>query len=274
MQNIKKRFTMKIKHFITIILCSFLLQGFSQTVSFTAESERAVTVGDRFRLTFTVNAEGSGFRASPMPDFNLLSGPSTSQSTSMSIINGKMSQSMTMSYTFVLEAVREGKFTVNPAQITVGGKVYKSNSLTIQVVKGNAPPPQAQGQGQSQQRGGNTVDNTIGNDNLFVRVDLSTKSVYEGEPIVVTIKIYVKPKSGLRLSRFGEFKFPSFTGFFSQVIEEPKQISLDREVINGQIYDAGLFKKVLLYPQMNGKLTIDPFMVETFYGKQIGRAHV
>jgi len=257
---------MNIKHFITIVLCSFLLQGFSQAVSFTAESERAVTVGDKFRLTFTVNAEGSGFRASPMPDFNLLSGPSTSQSTSMSIINGKMSQSMTVSYTFILEAVKEGKFNVNPAQITVAGKVYKSNPIVIQVVKGNAPPPTAQGQ-----KGGNTTDNSIGNDNLFVRVDLSTKSVYEGEPIVATIKIYVKPKSGLRLSHFGEFKFPSFTGFFSQVIEEPKQISLDREVLNGQIYDAGLFKKVLLYPQMSGKLTIDPFMVETFYGKPVGR---
>jgi len=258
---------MKIKHFITIVLCSLLLQGFSQNVSFTAESESAVSVGDRFRLTFTVNAEGSGFRAAPLPDFNVLSGPSTSQSTSMSIINGKMSQSVSISYTYVLEAVREGKFTVNPAQITVNGKVYKSNSISIQVVKGNAPSPQAQGQ----QKSGNAVDNSIGNDNIFVRVDLSTKYVYEGEPIVATLKIYVKPKSGLRLSRFGEFKFPSFTGFFSQVIEEAKQISLNREVLNGQIYDAGLFKKVLLYPQMSGKLTIDPFMVETFYGKPVGR---
>ena len=266
MQNHKKRFTMNIKYLITIVLYGLLLQGFSQSVSFTAESERAVSVGDRFRLTFTVNAEGSGFRAAPLPDFNVLSGPNTSQSTSMSIINGKMSQSMAISYTYILEAVREGKFTVNPAQITVGGKVYKSNALTIQVVKGNAPPPTAQGQ-----KNGNTTDNTVGNENLFVRVELSTKSVYEGEPIVATIKIFVKPKSGLRLSRFGEFKFPSFTGFFSQVIEEPKQISLEREALNGQIYDVGLFKKVLLYPQMSGKLTIDPFMVETFYGKPVGR---
>jgi len=258
---------MKIKHFITIILCSIMLQGFSQNVSFTASAERVLSVGERFTLTFTVNAEGSGFRASPMPDFNILSGPSTSQSTSMSIMNGKMSQSMSLQFTYVMEAVREGTFTIKPAQITVNGKVYKSNQVMIQVVKGsggNSAP-------QQQQKMQSTNDNSIGNDNIFVRVDLSTKSVYQGEPIVATIKIYVKPKSGLRLSRFGEFKFPSFTGFFSQVIEEPTQISLNREAINGQVYDAGLFKKVLLYPQMSGKLTIDPFMVETFYGKPVGR---
>lgn len=181
---------MSIKHIITIILSSFILHGFSQNVKFTASAEKVVTVGERFSLTFTVNAEGSNFRAAPMPDFNLLSGPSTSQSTSMSMINGKVTQSMSMSYTFIIEAVREGTFTVKPAQIIVNNQVYKSNTISIQVVKGNTPAPQ-------QQKTQTTTDNSIGNENLFVRVDLSTKSVYVGEPIVASIKIYIKPKSGL-----------------------------------------------------------------------------
>lgn len=255
---------MKIKHFITIILCSLMLQGFSQNVSFIASAERVLSVGERFTLTFTVNAEGSGFRASPMPDFNVLSGPNASQSTSMSIVNGKMSQSMSLQYTYVMEAVREGTFTIKPAQITVNGKVYKSNQVMIKVIKGNNPPP-------SQSKQGSKATSDVSSESLFVRIELSSKSVFVGEPIRATVKCYLKPTSGVQLSGINYTKFPSFTGFFSQIIEEAKQLTLQREAINGQIYESCFLRSVLLYPQISGKLIIDPIELEVMYNKPVGR---
>jgi len=255
---------MKLKHFITIVLCSLMLQGFSQNVSFTASAERVLSVGERFSLTFTVNAEGSGFRAAPMPDFNILSGPNASQSTSMSIVNGKMSQSMSLQYTFILEPVREGTFTIKPAQITVNGKTYSSNQVMIKVIKGNNPPP-------TQQKQGAKVTGDVSSENLFVRIELNSKSVFVGEPIRATVKCYLKPSSGMQLSGINYTKFPSFTGFFSQIIDEAKQLTLQREAVNGQIYESCFLRSVLLYPQISGKLIIDPIELEVMYNKPVGR---
>jgi len=233
-------------------------------VSFTASAERVLSVGERFSLTFTVNAEGSGFRAAPMPDFNILSGPNASQSTSMSIVNGKMSQSMSLQYTFILEPVREGTFTIKPAQITVNGKTYSSNQVMIKVIKGNNPPP-------TQQKPGTKVTGDVSSENLFVRIELNSKSVFVGEPIRATVKCYLKPSSGMQLSGINYTKFPSFTGFFSQIIDEAKQLTLQREAVNGQIYESCFLRSVLLYPQISGKLIIDPIELEVMYNKPVGR---
>src|SRR5437868_3547037 len=103
-------------------------------------SNSTVAVGDQFQVTFTLNGNGSNFHAPTFAEFNTLGGPS--QSTNMSFVNGNVSQSI--SYTYVLQAVKEGTFTIGPASIESGGKKLQSNALTITVVKGSAPPPSSQ----------------------------------------------------------------------------------------------------------------------------------
>jgi len=261
------------KRLVYFILFFGLSQlGYSQNVKFTADTKRVVSVGERFNLVFSVNAEGDNFNCPPITDFNVLMGPSTSSSSSVEFVNGKVNQSVSMEFTYVLEAAKEGKFSIKAAQIRVNGKVYKSNSVDIEVVKGSAPPPaqkqqQAQGQGQMNQ----STMSDVSDENLFVRVTFDKTSVYEGEPIVASIKLYVKSGSGIQISNFKNYKFPSFQGFYSQAIEEPRQITMVREAVNGKVYDAGLFKKVLLYPQHGGKITIDPFSLELIYLKQVAR---
>lgn len=232
-------------------------------VQFTASAKKVVAVGERFRLTFSVNAQGNGFQAPNLVDFQILAGPSPSTSSSIQIINGQMSQSVNMSFSYVLAASKEGKFTIKPAQITVDGKTYKSNQLDIEVVKGS---PQQQQQAMDddempQQQAGAAVSDA----DMFVRTVVNKTSVYQGEPIVVQLKVYTK----LPLRGFKDYKFPSFSGFYSQVIEEPQNIELERENVNGQIYETGLFKKVLLYPQKSGKITIEPFQLNCIGLKRV-----
>lgn len=253
-----------------MLVCGFVISQ-AQSVSFTASAKKVVSVGERFRLIYSLNAEGENFVPPYLNDFSVLSGPSTSSSSSVQIMNGQITQSVSLSYTYVLEAAKEGKFTIKPAQVNVDGKTYKSNSIEIEVVKGSAPQQQGGGQQQSQQQAQRSNTGDVSDDDLFVRVALNKTNVYEGEPIVATLKVYVRSESGTQLSNFKDYKFPSFQGFYSQVIEEPKQISLDREALNGKVYDAGLFKKVLLYPQKSGKITIDPFELECIYLKRVAR---
>ena len=138
---------MKISKFIAILgLLLILKGGYGQDIVFTASAREAVSVGEQFRLIFSLNAQGAGFRAPALKDFSILSGPQQSQSTSMQMSNGQITKSVEFTYTYILQASREGTFTIPSASITVDGKSYQSNPVTVKVVTGNAPPPQQGGQ--------------------------------------------------------------------------------------------------------------------------------
>ena len=48
--------------------------------------------------------------------------------------------------------------------------------------------------------------------------------------------------------------------FYTQDIDIPQQINLPaREVYNDKIYQSGILKKTILFPQQNGTITIKPF---------------
>ena len=132
---------MRLKH-LNLLVCILLfsLQGISQQVNFTMEAPKVVELGEQFRLAFTLNAKGQNLKLPELSDFEVLMGPSTSQSSSFQIINGVSSQSVSFSYLFILKAKKDGRFTINPASINVNGTTVSSNSLTIEVVKGSAKP--------------------------------------------------------------------------------------------------------------------------------------
>ncbi|MGE5393226.1 MAG: BatD family protein [Candidatus Saccharibacteria bacterium] len=231
----------------------------ADNIKFTMEGPEAVSVGEQFRLSFTLNENGSDLQLPDLSNFDVLMGPSTSQSSSIQIINGRTSQSTSFSYMFVLRAKKEGKFTIRPASIKVNGKTYESNTLEIQVVKGQ---PQQQQQSASQQSGGSNDDTPVGNiskDNLFVRLSLDKNNVSKGEQLRATIKLYISPN--IPLNGFDDVKLPSYEGFWTKEIDVPQQVNFTREVYNGKIYQVGVLKKTILFPQQTGNIKIDPFEI-------------
>ncbi|HAZ00725.1 MAG TPA: hypothetical protein DCY97_00900 [Marinilabiliales bacterium] len=247
MKNIYKIGTIAILTFISLVKVQ------AQNVEFVASAPKVVQVGEQFRLTYSLNAKGSDFQEPAFENFKVLTGPNISTSSSVQIVNGKMSQSVSYTYTFILMAVSEGNFTIPPANVTVNRKSVQSNQFTIEVVKGGQTSQTTSGGSSS-----NAVNKpTSGNSKVFVTIEVDKKSLYQGESLVAEIKLYTQQS----LSGFEDIKFPPFTGFWSQDIESPQQIELHRENLNGQIYDVGLFKKVLLFPQRSGEITIDPFEI-------------
>lgn len=232
----------------------------ADSVQFTMEGPEVVATGEQFRLGFTLNDKGTDLQLPDLSNFDVLMGPSTSQSSSIQIINGKTTQTSSFSYIFVLRAKKEGKFTIRPASIKVGGKTYESNSLDIQVVKGQPQQTQAQSGGQQNQPqqeeipGGN-----ISKDNLFVRVAVDKSNVSKGEQILATVKLYIS--QNVPLNGFDDVKLPSYEGFWTKDIDVPTQVNFTREVFNGKIYQVGVLKKTILFPQQTGTIRIDPFEI-------------
>ncbi|MBX2840844.1 MAG: BatD family protein [Flammeovirgaceae bacterium] len=235
------------KFLIQIIFIVFITNTVvGQDVSFTATAPTAVANGDRFRLVYEVNAEGENFKHGDLKAFSVLSGPNLSTSSSVQIINGKMTQSVSYSYVFILQATKEGKYTLPAATIEVKGKKYASNSPTIEVAKAR--------QGQQNQSSANSQNGQISDSDLFVRVIVSDKEVFQGEHVQATIKIYTR----VNLAGFENTKFPAYNGFWSEDLDLPNQISIQREVYNGEVYNVGVLKSSILFPQRSGDLVIDP----------------
>lgn len=212
-------------------------------VSFKASAPQAVVMGEQFRLTFTVNAEGKDLRVQELPDFEVLMGPSQSTAYSSSWVNGQSSSETTVSYTYVLMATKEGTFTIPPATIKVKGANYTSNGLVVKVL-----PADKAGKQEAETT---TASGTVSNDRLFVKMDVSKRSVYEQEGFLVTFKIYALEDFSIT-----GLKYPEFEGFLVQEIELPQEKQLTLENYNGRNYRMAVMRQVILYPQRSGNLTI------------------
>ncbi|MBE9483427.1 MAG: BatD family protein, partial [Bacteroidetes bacterium] len=86
-----------------LVMMILIIPGVSaDEIKLTASARNIVSVGDRFQLTYTVNARGGQFSGPRIKDFRVLSGPNISTNQSYQVINGKMSQSITVSYVYYL----------------------------------------------------------------------------------------------------------------------------------------------------------------------------
>ena len=244
-----------------LLLTGCLFSGFAQ-VTFRATAPNAVVLGEQFRLTYTVNDEGKDIRIAELPDFDILYGPSTSRSSSFSIVNGQTTSSISNSFTYTLMAKKEGSFEIPPATIKVGNSEYKSNSLTINIL----PQDKASGnnsgtstQSQSGQSGSPSAGSgSITPDEVFVRMHVSKNSIYENEGFLVTFKIY----SLYDLVNFENVKFPEFEGFVAQEIDLPANRQVNLENYNGRNYRTYVLKQTVLYPQRSGNISIPSGKVE------------
>ncbi len=247
---------------IAYILLLFVAMAHTSIAQkFTASASKTkVAVGETFQVTFSLNANGANFKMPALNEFDVYSGPN--QSTSMSFVNGAMSQSITLSY--ILAAKKEGKFTIAPASVTVNGANIQSNAIAIEVVKGSAQANPNQNQGNPQQNTSAPSNDDV-SDNLFIKTTVNKTKAYQGEQITVSHKVYTR----YQLRGFQDIKFPDYTGFWSQdVPSNSQQIQLTNENINGVVYSVAELKKSYLFPQRTGKLTIEPMKAEVVVRKQ------
>jgi hypothetical protein len=225
-----------------------------QDVFIKAESPSVVNAGDQFTVMWTVNSGGGEFSAPAFNGFYKLMGPQTSYSSSTQIINGKMSNQTSYSYVYYLQAVKEGRFVIAPANFTLKNKTYSSDSLHIEVVGSTS---QKQGAPQGIINSENDQEVQPAGKDLFINLSVNRREIFLGEPVVATVKIY----SRVNIAGINEIKYPAFNSFLKSDIETPPLTSLRQENVNGTIYGSGIIQQFLLYPQVTGEISIDPVQI-------------
>jgi len=241
---------------VIAFLIGLILPALGQDdVQFEAKTKTPVRVGERFRMTFSVNAEGANFMPPDFKNFRVLSGPNRSSRSSIQIINGKVTRSVNYEYYYTLEATKEGVFEIKPATIEVEGKTYKSNSAKIRVVSG-----QQQAQGTARQSSPNRPANKssqggLDSDMAFLSAQVDNKTPYQGEEVIVTYKLYYR----VDIADYGIAQSPSYPGCWSQdLTNDNRQSGRYTETVNGKrYYVADIFKEAI-FPQRSGKIESQP----------------
>lgn len=232
-----------------ILVCMLLTQGtvFAQKF-FASVSHSKISVDDRFELSFTFSGENlSNLENLTPPDlskFLIISGPN--QSSSIQFVNGASSASKT--FTYYLKAKSLGTITIGSASIEYRGKVYKSEPVSVEIVKGATSRDKQKNEEPS-------VDSEIA-ENLFVKAFADKRKVYQGEQVTITYKLYTRLNIASQMS---VSKLPQYKGFWAEELETAKNIIFSTETVDGKQFRVGVLKKAALFPNQSGELSVTPF---------------
>jgi len=275
-QTYNMKFINRISQFalFTVLLLLTGITGLEAQVSFKASAPSSVVQGEQFRLSYTLDKEGSELQLnSDLENFEVLFGPSVSKSYSRQTINGKTTSESSFTYTYILVAPKTGNFNIGPATVKVGGNKYKSNSLTVEVL----PPDKSS---QSQSNSGSSSDGStiapsksnssggkVSANDVFIRAIISKNDVYEQEGFTVTFRLYTT----LNVVNFGKIEFPEFEGFMVEEVPLPSNQQLKMERYNGRNYYTADLRKTLLFPQRSGKINIPSGKLEMVFSVPSGK---
>ena len=234
----------------------FIITNGVAQVRVTLQAPSQAEEGQRIRVSYVVNTQDvDDIQVGDFPGFELLYGPSTSSSSSFSIVNGKTTHTSQMTFTYTLLAQKAGNYKLPAAVVKSGGQTYRSNQASIQILQGDGSGAsggsgQSNGSAATRQRLQNAGERITSND-LYITVTASKKRLYEQEAVVLTYKLYtlvsIDQCSG---------KMPDLDGFHTQEIALPQQKTLKYERVNGRNYGTVVWSQYVLFPQKTGKLVV------------------
>ncbi len=232
-----------------------------------------VGVGQQFQYKVITNAKAT-ILETDFGKFELLAGPTTSTSTSISLMNGKTEQKTEYSYIYVLSINREGTFTIPGISLSVDGKVIHTEAVVVKVVKSLKSTPKDEEIEDSQsffnfqwpdldsffdrapknnQEDKVEYKDDITKDDMFVKAFVSQNEAYKGEPVVVTYKFYIK--KNIRNFEIARANYANTDVAWLDPLELNYRDE-STETIKGESYNVYTIKQTAVYPKKIGKITI------------------
>ncbi len=166
-----------------------------------------IALNEQAVLSLTISGSGGDLPQPQLPgtaDFQIYN---AGRSQNYTWVNGKASASVT--YNFVLTPLKEGHFTIPPIRVEAQGQTAETAPLTLDVVKGEASAVQGSAKPEGAQHPTQAVQ---GAPAVFISGSVDKTSVYVGEPVIFTFRLYNRVPL---LSRPG-YQPPEMTGFWTE----------------------------------------------------------
>ena len=220
--------------------------------------KQPVVIGNAFQVQYIITDPGSLTNISPpsYQDFQVVSGPNCFKGNAK--INGKMQTIENIAYTVV--PLKTGILKIDGISVAFKNGAEKSNDAVVTVV----PPQKASFNTSSSYTDANLyapsskadLDKLIA-ENLFVRTEVDRRNCLLGEPIVATFKLYSRLQSTSEV-----INAPSLYGFSVMDMINIYEAHQSVETIDGKVFNTSVLRKLQLYPEQAGKLTIDPMQLQ------------
>ncbi len=199
---------------------------------------------------FVLNIEISGTRQLDedpvLPDLSAFAAYlGSGTSTSMQMVNGRTSMSLTIQYRF--QATAEGIFEIGPVTVRAGGQDLRTEPLTIRV---SVAPGSRSGR-----RG---AGDTVAPEDLFVTATASKQRVYVNEPVIIDYRIFTR----VDIEGYNVTRQPGTAGFWVEELTDP-QGRVEQVTRDGLDYTSSVIRRVALFPTSSGIKTLEPLTVET-----------
>jgi hypothetical protein len=199
------------------------------------------------RIVLAVEISGDNFRSIELPKLPILSGlqymsvsPNTSQS--FSIINGVTSRKY--SYSYYLQTLDVGDFTVPAIVVVIDGKEFSTNPVNIKVLDRNSAASRE------------TADSMR---DIFLRIEVSDRNPYVNQQILANVVLYFKQTTEVLSYQPN----PSWKaeGFWKEDLDDGREATTESVVIDGVRYRKATLMQYALFPSKSGRLTISPYQV-------------
>jgi hypothetical protein len=242
-KNIQYRKPILISALALLFLSTITIEAFAKDLSVQAVVEQdQVCVGEAF--TFQIKVDGNDSPAEPdltgisNSDFDVRPlGGQTTNSESVTIINGHMNREVHRGYVFSYQLTpkHEGSLLIPAIAVSVDGQIIKTQPIHI------------------------TVGRPTENRNFKLRLSLSRDKCYVGEPVVLTVTWYISMNI-----RQANFTLPILSNKAFTVIDpedaadsQKKNIQIPlgggtvraetgQEMLNGKTYTTIHFQKILI----------------------------
>ncbi|EPB65477.1 hypothetical protein ANCCEY_15459, partial [Ancylostoma ceylanicum] len=145
---------------------------------------------------------------------------------------------------------KAGKYKFGPFYVKAGNKTYKSNSVTINVITNPT------------QNSTDDITNKQLRQPAFGIIESSSVKIYEGEPLVLSGRVYSKERTFGRPILRRSFEVDGVNDFYPLQQSE----SWETVTIKRKNFESFAFERKVMFPVGSGTLSIQPFEIYLPYG--------
>ncbi len=238
-----------IKKIITVIVvCFFTAIVYASKIEmYSSVNKTAVALNETLQLTISIKGDSKSlpyFSVPTLKDFNTYG---SSQSKSMSIVNGQITN--TVSYIYTLSPKKEGEYEIPSFKLDYNGETYETEPIKITVSKAQTVSSvSVQNTQIPQQKQSSQVYNFDTSKAVFVEAKVDKKTAYINEKTIYTFYFY----TSVNVLSNPSYQAPSFIGFFTGNTTQNNY----RSQINGRDYIVTEVSTEI-YPQQEGNIKID-----------------
>ena len=231
----------------TSLIVLFLILGttaltFAQApadVNVTASLNRdTIGLDEQAVLTVEVSGTEQNLPNPQMPTLSMFEVYSQGRTSSVSIVNGQVSSTVT--YRYLMLPTKSGTFPVDNIAVVHKNRRYKADRLEITVLDKGVAAPQELEQSATDDQGQTK--------NYFLEAVVDKKNPYVNEQVTLTLKLYL----GVKYYGSPELTEPTTTGFWTEILGNKTPYY---QKLNNRTYKV-VERKYALFPTQTGELTI------------------